>query len=274
MKKRIRPSILVLIFSAVGVATSFAQTPKQRPFATGETLIYEAKISKIINGIPVGDLTFTVENGDDPNSLTIKAEARSKGTLLKIAHYSFLYEYASSIDGNRFRIEHTDRKTTEKERVRTGAADFNYSEKRVTYVETDPKEPMKPPRKIASDIEEQTQDVVSGIYALRMLPLAVGKKFDLTVSDSGLVYDVPVRVTAREVQRTAIGRVWCFRVEPDIFGPGHMIEDKGTMAIWITDDARRIPVRSRIDIDFGKVEIRLKSVSNSTSGATTTAQNK
>lgn len=272
MNTRIRPSVLALLILAVGAITSFTQAPKERPFSTGEVLNYEAKVSKIINGIPVGDLTFTVENGDDKGKLMIKAEARSKGTLLKIAHYSFLYQYASDIDSSRFRINRTDRKSTEKERVRTGVADFDYTDRRVTYVETDPKEPMKPPRKIASDIEDQTQDVVSGIYALRMLPLAVGKKFDLSVSDSGLVYDVPVRVTARELQKTAIGRVWCFRVEPDIFGPGHMIEDKGTMAIWITDDARRIPVRSRIDIDFGKVEIRLRSVSSSVS--TTTAQNK
>ena len=270
MKTRVRPSILVLLVLTAGAAASLAQTPRARPFAPGETLTYEAKLSKIISGIPVGDLTFTVENTNDPGKLMIKAEARSKGTLLKIAHYSFLYEYASDVDGKKFRIDHTDRKTTEKERVRTGAADFDYSEKRVTYVETDPQEPMRPPRKIASDIEDQTQDVVSGIYALRILPLAVGKKFALTVSDSGLVYNVPVRVTARELQKTAIGRVWCFRVEPDIFGPGRMIEDKGTMVIWITDDARRIPVRSRIDIDFGKVEIRLKSFSNSAS--TTTAE--
>jgi hypothetical protein len=228
------------------------------PFAAGETLTYEAKLSKIISGVTVGDLTFTVENGDEPGKLVIKADARSKGTLLKIAHYSFLYEFSSDIDGKNFRIEHTDRRTTEKERVRTGEADFDYSQKRVTYVEVDPKEPMKPPRKIASSIEDATQDVVSGLYALRLLPLAVGKTFDLTVSDSGLVYDVPVHVTARELQKSILGDVWCFRVEPEIFGPGHMIEDTGSMAIWITDDAHRIPVRSRIDTDFGRVEVRLR----------------
>jgi hypothetical protein len=229
------------------------------PFAIGETLVYEAKLSKIISGVTVGDLTFKVEDSKNPGELAITAEARSKGTLLKIAHYSFLYQFASKIDEKRFRIEQTDRKTTEKERVRTGKAEFDYTDKRVTYVETDPKEPMRPPRKIASDIEDQTHDVVSGIYALRMMPLAVGKKFDLTVSDSGLVYDVPVRVTARELQKTMFGQVWCFRVEPDVFGPGKMIEDKGQMSIWITDDSRHIPVRSRIDTDFGRVEIRLRS---------------
>ena len=118
------------------------------------------------------------------------------------------------------------------------------------------------PRRIASGIEDQTQDVVSGIYALRLLPLAVGKQFDLTVSDSGLVYRVPVSVTGRELQRTAIGKVWCFKVEPDIFGHDRMIEGDGKMVIWITDDARRVPVRSVINTSVGKVDIRLKSATN------------
>ena len=120
---------------------------------------------------------------------------------------------------------------------------------------------MKPPRKIASAIPDQTHDIISGIYEIRLLPLAVGKTFDLTVSDSGLVYQVPVKVTARERQKTALGKVWCFRVEPQVFGPGRMIEKEGSMIIWITDDARRIPVRAQINASIGRIEIKLKSAS-------------
>lgn len=242
-------------------AAVFAQKEETFPFAAGETLSYEAKLSKIISGVPVADLTFVVSNGT-PGELEIKADARSKGTLLKLARYSFLYSFASSVDTAKFRVNSTERKTTEKERVRKGEAKFDYGEKLVTYVETDPAEPMRPPRKIASGIEDKTQDVVSGIYSLRLLPLAVGKRFDITVSDSGLVYDVPVRVAAREIQKSVLGKVWCYRLEPEVFGPGHMIEDKGKMSIWITDDPRRIPVRSRIDTSFGRVEVRLRSVTS------------
>ena len=254
--RNIFPAFLLLALAAVA---ALGQS-KPLPFAPGETLTYEAKLSKIIGIGPVADLTFTVASGQDAGDLNIKADAASKGTLLKIARYSFLYQFSSDIDGKNFRIERTQRKTTEKERLRNGEANFDYSQKRVTYIETDPAEPMKPPRKIASGIEDETHDVVSGIYALRLLPLAVGKIFHLTVSDSGLVYDVPVRVTARELQKTILGKVWCFRLEPDVFGPGKMIEDKGSMSIWIADDSRRIPVRSRIDTSFGRVDVRLRSI--------------
>jgi hypothetical protein len=265
-------SVLALGFAVALVAvcsiSARAQKVRELPFGPGESLTYEAKVSKFISGMDVADLTMTVDQGQTPGVLQISADAKSKGTLLALARYSFLYSFISSVDTNAFRIERTQRKTEEKERVRSGEAKFDYSEKRVTYVETDPKEPMRPPRKIASDIEDQTQDVVSGIYALRLLPLAVGKSFTITVSDTGLVYDVPVKVTAREIQKTILGKVWCYRVEPQVFGPGHMIEDKGAMKIWITDDPRRIPVRSRIDTSFGRVEVKLKAVSTAKLTAT------
>jgi hypothetical protein len=261
MMSQLRSYFFVIAFVAVCSAATYGQAKKAFPFAPGETLSYEAKLSKIISGVPVADLTFVVSDGT-PGQLVVRADARSKGTLLKLARYSFLYSFASNIETANFRIQSTERKTTEKDRVRNGEARFNYDEKRVTYVETDPAEPMKAPRKIASDIDGKTQDVVSGIYSLRLLPLAVGKRFELTVSDSGLVYDVPVRVTGREQQRTVFGKVWCYRVEPDVFGPGRMIEDKGSMIIWIMDDPRRIPVRARINTSFGRVEVKLRSVTS------------
>jgi hypothetical protein len=144
--------------------------------------------------------------------------------------------------------------------VRDSEAVFDYTSDKVTYVETDPKDPQKPPRRVASGIETETQDLLSGIYALRRLPFAVGKNFKHSVSDSGLVYQVPIRVTGRERQKTFLGKVMCWKIEPEVFGENRMIEQKGEMTIWITDDNRRIPVRSKIETKIGKVEIKLRKV--------------
>jgi hypothetical protein len=268
MISNLKNSVIAVLATVIFVSAVAAQpsangksTIPLRPFKVGETLNYEGKLSKFITS-SVADLTLTVAPALEHDNYVIKASARSKGTLLSLFRFSFLYEFSSNVDGNQFRVERTERRTTEKDRLRSGEADFNYSEKRVTYVEVNPKEPMKAPRRIASGIEDQTQDVVSGIYALRLLPLELGKQFDLTVSDSGLVYQVPVNVTGRELQRTIFGKVWCFKVEPDVFGHDRMIEGDGKMVIWITDDARRVPVRSVINTSVGKVDIRLKSATN------------
>lgn len=237
-------------------------TAASLPFETGETLTYEGKLNKIIRGISVAELTFTVGETTDGNDFIINAEARSKGTLLKLFRFSFLQKIDTTIERDGFYAQKTVKLDVQKDRVRNSEALFDYRERRVTYVETDPKEPMRPPRRIASDLESEAHDLVSAIYSLRLRPMKVGDAFMVPVSDSGLVYYVPVRVTAREKQKTIFGNVWCFKVEPEVFGPERMIEREGSMEIWITDDARRIPVRSRVKSNFGTIEIRLREAAN------------
>lgn len=254
-----------LIFFSFGSAAAQSNGTVVRsaaPFLDGETLTYEGKISRIIRGITIADLTLTLARKPGSDDYLIKAEARSKGTLLKLFRFSFLQQVESSIDSDNFRAVKTVKHDVQKERVRDSEALFDYRERRVTYVETDPNEPMRPPRRIASEIEDTSHDLISGIYSLRMMPLAIGKTFRMSVSDSGLVYDVPIRVTAREQQKTIFGKKWCFRVEPEVFGPNRLIEREGSMIIWITDDARRLPVRSQVNSPYGKIEIKLKSAKN------------
>jgi hypothetical protein len=273
-----RRILTILAVMAIGVFVVSAQTTAEvaksrnvaytaparapMPFANGELLTYEAKFNRILQGIPAADLTLSVAADPNTNTYAVKGDAVSKGTLLKLFRFSFLQQYQSWIDRDRFRAIKTTKHDVQKERVRDSEAVFDYGNKRVTFLESDPKEPMKPPRRIASDLDEDTHDILSGIYALRTIPLEVGKTYHLSVSDSGLVYDIPVHVVAKEKQKTIFGKIMCFRVEPEVFGPGRMIEQKGTMVIWITDDARRIPVRSQVESNIGRVEIKLKTAKN------------
>jgi len=256
MKKKF--SVLVLLWFVFGILLVNAQT---NPYLEGEVLSYEGKLSKLLlRGISVADLTFTVSKAANDKDFLVKAEATSKGTLLKLFRFRFLQRIESSIDGQKFTVLKTLKRDEQGDRIRDSEASFDYSEKKVTYIETDPKDMARPPRKIASTVGDETYDLISGIYILRSLPLAVNKSFNLTVSDSGLVYQIPVRVTARELQKTVLGKVMCFKVEPQVFGTGRMIEQKGSMIIWITDDNRRIPVRSQLNTSFGKIEVRLKKL--------------
>lgn len=259
---RIRVSLLLFLLFCVGLFTVAAQTPpKNIPFTIGETLIYEGKLSKaIFRGISVADLIFTVANSPDSKYYIITAEANSKGSLPKLFNFRFRQVYESTIDKERFRALRTVKHDEQRDRVRDSEAVFDYQGKQVTYVETDPKDLMRPPRRIASAIPVDAQDLISGIYTLRLLPLAVGKTFEVPVSDTGFVYKIPLRVTAREQVSTILGKVWCFRVEPEVFGPGRFIEEEGKIVVWLTEDSRRLPVRAQINTNIGKVEIKLKRI--------------
>ncbi|MCA1622304.1 MAG: DUF3108 domain-containing protein [Acidobacteria bacterium] len=259
MKKLI---YLLLIICSICSVSTFAQSPaKIEPFKLGETLVYEGKYNKaILRGIAIADFNFTVQSASNSPDFLLKSEAKSKGTLIKLLGFKFNQNFQSTVDSEKLRILKTVKRDEQDERVRASEAVFDYRSKKVIFVETDPNDMARPPYRTASPIETDTQDIVSAIYTLRRLPLAVGKSFELAVSDSGLVYKIPVRVTARELQKSVLGKVWCFRVEPQVFGDKRLIEQKGNMIIWITDDARRIPIRAQIDANIGRVEIKLKEI--------------
>ena len=260
MKNFIRSFFIILSFFCVSTLAQI--TPNYESYNAGESLTYEAKFSKIIKGIAVADLNFTVERATDNRNYLIKSDASTKGSLLKLFNQRFVQKYESTVDSGNFAVKRTVKRDEQGDRVRESEALFDYAERKVIYVETDPNDAARPPRQIASPIPADTQDFVTAIYTLRRLPLAVGKTFEITVSDSGLVYKIPVRVVAREQQKSILGRVWCFRLVPEIFGANRLIDQKGEMTLWITDDARRLPVRSQININIGRFEVKLKKIEN------------
>ncbi len=256
-----KSALLFILIASVFAGSVLAQTaPKIEPFNAGEKLEYEAKFSKVIKGIAVADLSFTVENAANEKDFLIKSDAETKGTLLKLFTKKFVQNYESTVSGTDFTVKRTVKRDRQGDRVRESEALFDYAEKRVIYVETDPNDAARTPRQIASPIPRDTQDLITGIYTLRRLPLAVGKNFEVNISDSGLVYKIPVRITARELQRTILGKIWCFRVEPELFGANRIIEQKGNMILWITDDARRLPVRAQVNLNLGRFEVKLRKI--------------
>lgn len=267
MRTKLFFSLFWLILAASGLSV-FAQTAaKPESYKVGENLEYEAKFSKIIKGISIAELNFNVERIADNKDFLITSQAKSKGTLIKLLNFKFNLNIQSTVDDKSFAVKRTVKRDEQGSRVRESEALFDYKAKKVIFVETDPKNAMRSPRQIASPITGDTQDFITAIYTLRRLPLAVGKTFGIKVSDSGLVYEIPVRVTARELQKSILGRVWCFRVEPEVFGAGRLIEEKGNMILWITDDARRLPVRSQINATVGRVEVKLKRINDQSATA-------
>lgn len=239
--------------------------PAIEPFKIGETLAYEAKYSRLIfRGIDVADLTFKVVDDapDTPNKIQFKAEAVSKGGLLKMVSYSFLQKFDSTVQTDDFRILQTVRYDEQDERVRNSEANFDYSAKKLMYREVDPKNPMSPPRMISSSLESPVQDLISSFYYVRRQPLAVGQELTVKLSDSGVIYEVPVKITAREQQKSVLGKFWTLRVEPELFGERRPLSGEGKVIIWMTDDARHLPVRAQIHAHFGKIEIKLRRAEN------------
>jgi uncharacterized protein DUF3108 len=258
---------------AVGTrrATGSVRAPA---FERGEELVYVAEFSRaFLRKVDVADFRFTAarENlqktigsdstrnpGDAAYSLKFTGDVSSKGFFSKLFNLHFRERIESIVEPLSFTVQKTKRVDEQGKRSRT--SESVYANGKVFWIERDPNNPARTPRSATATFTGQVQDVLSAIYFLRMQPLEVGKTFEVTVSDSGRIYQIPVRVLEKKRLRTVLGRVEAFRLDPDVYGPNRMIAGEGQITIWLTDDSRRIPVSARIKTGYGTFDITLRKV--------------
>jgi hypothetical protein len=113
------------------------------------------------------------------------------------------------------------------------------------------------PRSIA--VPPRVQDSLSSFYALRTLPLQVGQTTQMHTFANGRTYDVEIQVLRREKVTAYWGAVDTLVVRP-LLRFQEILRQKGEVLIWLTDDARRLPVRMRTAIKVGSIEAALVDV--------------
>jgi Protein of unknown function (DUF3108) len=104
-----------------------------------------------------------------------------------------------------------------------------------------------------------TSDVTSAFYHARHLPVAAGDTISLPVMDGKEPYLLEVKVLETEKLRTIFGRVETLVVQPMV-RPEGTFEAKRGIKLWITNDARRIPVKLQTKVTVGSVTATLTGV--------------
>lgn len=272
--------LFAVVFSSVVLATD---TPKERtqprpasamPFGPSEELIYEGEFTRaILRGIDIAELRFKAQRpaapavaaegeAAAPAPLVLTTEVVSKGFFSKLFGVTFKFHAESHVEPNDFYAMRTTKKDEQGKRVRTSETVFNQQTRTVEYTERDPNNTQAAPRVITAALQGPTQDIVSAIYFLRTQPLTPGQTFNVAISDSGRVFQVPATVVAeKKKMKSVLGKVEVVRVEIDLFGPGRPVEEgKGKMSIWVTADERHVPVKARLSHEMGQLDITLKSI--------------
>lgn len=271
--RRLKPIRLILLLTLALVAfipaTSLAQKSVQKPFEPHEELHFEAEFSRaLLRNLDVADLRFHASSTPSPSpndraySLTFKADISSKGFFARLFNIKFRERVESIVEPVTFTVQKTTILDETGKRVRATESTFDRSQGKMTWTLRDPNNPASEPRQATAEFSGQLQDVLSAIYFIRMQPLEVGKTFDVFIGDGGRVYRTPVKVVGRKKRmKTAVGRVDALQLNAELFGPERLIDqEKGEFSLWITDDARRIPVRGRVKTDYGTFDINLKRV--------------
>ena len=245
------------------------------PFEPAEELVYVGEFSRaLLKKVDVADFRFTanrepsLENADvsgrsdDKDGvrylLKFTGDVSSKGFFSKLFNLHFREQIESIVEPTSFTVKIT--KKVDEQGKRERVSESTYADGRVVWTEHDPNNSSQTPRTASAAFSGQVQDVLSAIYYLRTRTLEVGKTFELTVSDSGNVYQVPVQVVEKRRKKTVIGRVETIRVDPQVFGANRMLAGEGQFSIWLTNDSKRIPVSARIKMKYGTFDITLRKV--------------
>jgi hypothetical protein len=218
--------------------------PPDFPFKEGEKLSYSAKLGMLT----LGSATLEVVSIDTVRGVeSFRLRFRLKG---KTAFYSLddvLESWVGTSDLNSRRFVQ-DFLENDKRRHRTYEIYPDSGYFRQQGLDTTFATPAEP------------LDDAGFFYFVRVTPLEVGKKYRYDRYFRKEKNPVAIEVLKREKMELPDGtKVQCLVLHPIIDTKG-LFSKRSETRLWLTDDARRLPVQVRTKFPFGTITLRLKDM--------------
>ncbi|QWV92468.1 DUF3108 domain-containing protein [Geomonas oryzisoli] len=218
-------TLLLLCFSlfASGTAALASSIP--------ETLNYQLTWS----GVKIG--TSTLSTTTTGSGVEITSKVKSEAWSAPFYKVDDLETSKLDREGKGFALHSYKMKLREGKNDWHRAASVNHKNNRFEFVN------LKTFEKSSAKLVEPAWDPVSCLFYLRQVPLAVGKSIEVNVLDKGKLNRVKVAVLRRETVQTPAGSFRTIVVSPnmDIESEG-LFYARGPLTIWLTDDAKKVPV--------------------------------
>lgn len=162
------------------------------------------------------------------------------GTYMDTSVYLPLQSYRSIEEGNYRKKEQTY---------------FDYQNRTAKIVDITNKKETK------LSIPQQLQDIVSGYYYIRLHDFSQIKNGEI-IKVNGILgadlYELVIRVVAREKIKTKFGKINAIRLEP-VMPKNDLFDGETSVKIWISDDKNKIPLRAEAAMFVGAVAVDLKN---------------
>jgi hypothetical protein len=210
-----------------------ARSERAVPFKVGETLTYDVSWSSYITA---GTAVATVESKQPSGGSTvyrIVAEGRPLPLIAKL--YPLYYRVDTLLDAYTLLPQRASLYVEEGARKVTRATQFD--------------------RKA----QPLAQDVLSALYTVRASTLEPGRQITMPVLENGVTHSVRIGIGRPETVRTRFGAIDGWRLALTA------VDNKGqpagrNMAIWISTDARRLPLKLQADLPVGNFNLTLREV--------------
>jgi hypothetical protein len=235
------------------------------PFKFGERLVYDVKFTRFPIHANVGELTFAVSkpNGSDRH-VKFEVSAVSRGALVSLFGIKVNDVFTTLADRDDLYVYSTLKTLQENDFRQREEAVFDRTTRHVRYRVIDPAAPEDHSKAVEQETATWVQDVVSALYFVRTRKLKnVGREVHFPMSDQGQTYDVGAALLGRESVKVDAGTFQTLKVDARIFN-GRYIRREGQLTIWLTDDARRIPVKAQMKSEKGTATFILTKLDEGT----------
>jgi hypothetical protein len=213
-------------------------------FTLGERLEYDAKFS-FLN---LGSMTLEVEDTltyRGTHCYLISSVLNSTNSLRFLFSIDDTIEVYTSTEGLIPRLYRE--RINESGYQRESNIFFDNEARSVSYNDT-----------LTIEIAEDTRDILSFWYYLRLIPLEVGDTMWLSIHNALENHDIMCSVEGHETIKTRAGEFNTIVVKPQTEGKG-IFGARGGMVIWYSE-VERLPVQIRASMKFGSVLFKLREV--------------
>jgi hypothetical protein len=251
------PKLIPAFLTALVICPSLPQSRIDGVAATSlpskETLSYTVEWRLIYAGNAV--LKVDPTGSMDGSPWQVKIHLESAGLVSKLYHLSDNYDVHMD---SHFCASSTDLDATEKNRHHETKVEFDRAHGKASYLERDLIK-NSVIKTAESDIPPCVSDIIAALYKLRTLKIEPGQSDQITISDGKKTISARVEAQARENIKIKAGTFNTIRCEANIFN-GVLYNRKGQFFVWLTDDARRLPVqiRARMNFPVGSITLELE----------------
>lgn len=239
----------------LALSPCFGQSPAAAPgaFPSPEILSYSIEWRLIYAGD--ARLTLTPIKGTHG-----KPDWNSQLHLTTAGLVSKLYKvddsYTSQLEDG-FCTSSTDLNAIEGKKHRLTKVNYDHARAKATYVERDLIKNTSV-KTSEADIPPCASDIIGSMYKLRTLKIEPGQSTQVPMSDGKKTAMVKIDAQDRESIQTKAGSFKTIRYEAYVFN-GVMYQRKAQLLVWLTEDARKLPVQIRLRTSFpiGSITLQL-----------------
>ena len=240
---------IILLFVSTFVSISYASYP-----FVGETLDYEISWGFIT----AGNARMLVRETGTENELEIITRAWNNGAFETIFPVNDTVKSTISADSLFPKI--FNQKISEGSYRRNAKTIYNLDAKNAVIQDSAySKNKFKHGFDTTITLGGKERCILSAFYKARTFNLNPGDTAYFDAISGVKKYKLKVICHKRETIKTALGEKKCIVIEPIIQGDG-LFNAKGRLTIWLTDDAKRLPVLMKSEIAVGSIKAELIKV--------------